>query len=815
MLYSSKNLSLHKKALISRIKIESLTEMINYLKVRLPLFLFFLILFTAHNSFSQGYTTAEGIKNIRVQQLGDADIQRIKLEMQKENVSIQALETLALANGMSPADFAILKSKLEAESPERIESNVEAGTTINENPVELDKNSAINKKEFHATIFGSEIFNTQSLSFEPNSSMATPANYVLGPGDELQIIVYGMQEFYANPMVNKEGKINIPVVGQLMVSGVNFEAAKTMIKKSCSRIYGSLNSGQSNISISVSKFRTVHVTIIGAKKPGNYAVSSLSTVFNALHVAGGPDDNGSYRNIELIRNNKVVRKIDIYKFLMNGDQSDNLNLQDNDLIRVPVYENRVKIEGKVKRPGIFELQANETFQDLLRYCSGFDESAYKANIKLVRNTDKELKIMDLNEESYKTYKPSSGDVFKVAEILNRFENKVSVKGSVFRPDDYAFEEGTTIADLIKKADGLTEDAFLDRALLIREKEDLTKEIVNLNLNEVLKGSGNLALRKNDELIITSIFDLQDNYAVTIGGQIRKGGTFPYIEKLTLFDLIIQAGGFTEAASSRVEISRAIRKDSILTDQVEQSEVITIDLTEQLKDPSKNMLLMPGDVVQIRKMPFYEKLETVTVEGAVYYPGTYVITNKNETILDVLKRTGGIDSEAEIDGIRVIRKVDRLESEKIEKISVTIPIDYEKIKRNPSARKNIIVLEGDVIVVPKKSSTVKVLGEVQLDSEIPFATGKGTRYYIRSVGGMNDNADRKKIYVIGPNGIAKSSRNFLFIRDLPRVTAGSEIVVPTLPKETKDKISLAEIASITGVVGSLSGLTVAIINLLSK
>ncbi|MDZ4330556.1 MAG: SLBB domain-containing protein, partial [Flavobacterium sp.] len=343
------------------------------------------------------------------------------------------------------------------------------------------------KDTINALIFGSELFDNPTLNFEPNLKLATPVNYVLGPGDELQISVYGIQEFNASVPVTMEGKVNIQYVGQIPVSGMTIEAATQKIKGAIARVYSTVASGQSQVGVSLSRIRTIRVTIIGSRQPGNYSISSLATVYNALFLGGGPGKNGSYRNIELLRDNKVYRNIDIYRFLVNGNQSDNVGLKDNDVIRIPAYNQRVTVEGQVKRPGIFEMKKGETFSDLLSFASGFNESAYTASVNVLQKTDKEFKVIDINSSDFTTYKPLSGDVFRISKILNRFENRIKIEGAVFRPDTYSFYEGMRISDLITKADGLKEDAYSNRARIIRLQSDLTTEIVNVNLTKALAG----------------------------------------------------------------------------------------------------------------------------------------------------------------------------------------------------------------------------------------------------------------------------------------------------------------------------------------
>lgn len=775
-------------------------------------FLFFLFVLTILSTslFAQSFSIND-IKNIKVQELNNQDILRLREEMNQKNISMSSLENIAITNGMNAMDFAILKTKLESVNQKTNETNVEKGTIIKEQPIVLTRNEPVNNE-----IFGASIFTNSSMSFEPNSNMATPAGYVMGIGDELRISINGLQEFTGDFAISKEGKITVPSVGEIFLNGLSIEAAKAQIKKACSKIYSSIKSGESRLSLVLTKIRTVKVTIIGAKKSGNYSVSSLSTVFNALHVAGGPNENGSYRQIELIRANKVIRVIDIYKFLLNGDQSDNINLQDNDIIKIPVYSSRIKIEGRVKHPGIFELLPNETFEDLLKYCSGFDESAYKSNIKLIQNTDKEMRIEDLSEKDYKKYVPKSGDVFKIGTILNRFENKISIKGAVYRPDDYAFYEGMSVKDLIAKADGLTEDAYLNKALIIRLKDDLTKEIFDIDLNEIKNGK-EILLKKNDELVISSLFDLKNQHTINIGGQIKKSGEYPYVSNIKLYDLIVLAGGFLDGASRNVEVSRMIIKDEQNKTEKEISKIITLEIDTLLLDQSKNILLQPYDIVQIRKKPIFDRQKSVSITGEVLYPGIYTLTTSEDKVLDVIHRAGGLKYNGDYNSIYIKRKLDLNSTESKESFIRKIPISGKVIKHNKvRSKRNVLLKAGDEIIITEKVNTVKVLGAVFLNTEIPYRTNKNLKYYVRSTGGFTELANKDKIHVIDPNGIGRTTKKFLWMRFYPEVTPGSEVVVPNKDQnQEKQKLSLTEMVSISGMIGSLSGMTVAIVKLFEK
>lgn len=767
------------------------------------------------NSTKAQTLSPTNIRNINVANLSNQEVEQIKKEMDKQNMSIDAVESLAMANGMTAQDFSILKARLAATTPQAQANptNVEAGTNVKEQVIQMDETK-------RAEVYGAEFFNNASLSFEPNSSMATPASYVLGPGDEIQLIIYGMQEYAGTFPVSKEGYISIPVVGQIHVSGLSFEAAKTQIKSASQKAYQSLATGQSQISLSLAKIRSIRITIIGAQKPGNYSVSSLSTVFNALHIAGGPSRDGSYRKIELIRNNKVIKVIDIYRFLTTGSQEDNINLEENDVIRIPVYENRVKIEGNVKRSGVFELLPNETFNDLLNYAGGFDEAAYRKNIKLIQNSNKDaggIKMFDLTEDKYRNYKPQLGDVIKVSPILAKFENKVSIKGSVYRPDDYEFVNGMTVKTLVEKAEGVTQDAYLTHAILIREKDDLTKEITYVNLKEVLGGQGDISLRKNDELVISSLFEFNSKKVLHINGEVKNAGEYPYIENIKLYDLILMAGGFTDGASKIVELTSMIIKDAPSGQSSKVSDVKVIEIDTLLVNQSSNIALAPYDVITVRKKPTFEKLTSVTVSGQVEYPGSYVISDKNERVLDFINRAGGLKYYANPEGLRIIRTSEVINADGTKGTKeVIIPINYEKIIKRPRDKENFIVQRGDVLIVPEKKGTVGVFGQVQLNLEIPYFSKK-LKKYINYSGGFGERPYKKRIYVIQPNGLAKATKRFLGIPIYPRIKSGATIIVPTKPETDgeKGKISAGEWAVIASVITSLASTSAIVAVTLTK
>jgi protein involved in polysaccharide export with SLBB domain len=805
--------------------------------------LFIAVLFFAltptQSVLAQDLLKGQNLSTLKVDYLSDADLAKLRSQLQSNNMTIDQAEPMALAKGMSAAEFAKLKARLGGGTTATKAKQTSEGLSNEE--YNRKQEPILNKKvkdTLNSLVFGSELFDNPTLNFEPNLKLATPVNYVLGPGDELQISVYGIQEFSDAVPVTVEGKVNIQYVGQIAVSGMTIEAATVKIKNAIARVYSTVRSGQSQVGISLSRIRTIKVTLIGSKQPGNYSISSLATVYNALFLGGGPAKNGSYRNIELIRNNKVYRTIDLYRFLVNGNQSDNISLKDNDVIRIPAYSQRVTVEGEVKRPGIFEMKSGESFQDLLTFASGFNELAFTASVNVLQKTDKEYKVKDVKATEFKLYKPRSGDLFTVSKILNRFENRIKIEGAVFRPNTYSFYEGMRIADLVAKADGLKEDAYTARATIVRLKPDFTKEAVAVNLGKAVAGDAqsNILLKKEDIVTVFSILDFKEEFKVTIDGEIKKPGEYDYNPALTLNDLLVQAGGLIGSASKRVEVARMIQSEDIDLNNSARAKLFNIEITPDNNEQAENFILAPFDVVNIRRMAVYEKPEMVSVTGAVHYPGKYVLADKKEKLYSVIQRGGGLTPLANNRGMKIKRPIKAKQIEELENVNfdvnkntidasltakdtvnsalkklkeelkyATIPVDWNKIVSNPNNHTNITLLPGDEIEIVENSESVKVTGSVLLTSEIPYNSGRGLNYYLSSVGGTDAKAWKRKAYVIYPNGQASVTGSFLFFKSYPKVTPGSQIVIPEKPL-TK-KMSTGEWVSIGSVMSSLALLIV--------
>ncbi|MFW2477369.1 MAG: SLBB domain-containing protein [Sediminibacterium sp.] len=789
------------------------------------------------------------LSTVKVDLLSDADIAKLKAQLNDSKLSIEQVEQMALAKGMSATEFAKLKARLSTitstqKATGTLKSESQTGKTIekqNNSTDSLDTGKYGQKKPqplINPLIFGSELYTSVSPNFEPSLKLATPINYVLGPDDELLVTVYGVQEYTGELLVSDEGNINIPNVGQVRIAGLTIEAATQKIKTLMGNsVYPYLKNGGAKLSVTLNKIRSIKVTVIGANRPSNLTVSSLSTVFNALYLAGGPTEFGSFREIELVRNNKVVQKIDLYRMLLKGDQSDNIGLKDNDVIRIPAYKKRVEIQGQVKRPGIFEVLPGENLKQVIEFASGFTDTAYTAMVKAYQNSDKERKVKDITSSSYNSYQPESGDVFVVSKILNRFQNRVKIEGAVFRPDVYELTSGLTAGELIRKADGLKEDAYTGRAQILRLQEDLSRSILSFDVSKALAGdpTHNVLLKREDEILISSVLDLREFFKVTIQGEVRMPGEYNFVENLTLRDIILQAGGFTDAAYKNIEIARLIKRDSIAVTDNRASSIINTEIDGDLSTGASVVAIMPFDVITVRRKAGYTLPETVTISGQVQYPGPYAISNRSERVSDLLKRAGGYTPDANPNGAYIKRFLTEEERRKKEttreiqkKVSerdtitlrdlddgqkkefIRVPIDLTFIMGHPGSLEDLMLRQNDELVVPKFDGQVKISGGVLLETQVPFNPSQKFKDYISSAGGYSGDAWKKNAYVVYANGKAATTKRFLFFRSYPRVMPGSELVVPKRPE--KKGLSSGEIIGLSSALASLAGVVIAILRL---
>ena len=807
------------------------------------LILLLFVLIATQSVQAQDLLKGTNLSQIKADAISPADIVKLKAQLTSSGMSIDQAEQMAISKGMPAAEAAKLKQKLTENDKGATKTGSDnEKTTVtreNSNPDLLDTPKDIKPSSLiNPLIFGSDLYRATALSFEPNLKLATPVNYILGPDDQLVVSVYGVQEYNGNLTISPEGSISIPNIGEVKLAGLTIEAATQKLKTIMGNsVFSYLKSGGSKLAVSLGKIRSIKVTIIGSVKQGTFTLSSFSSVFNALYAAGGPSAFGSFREIELIRNNKLVQKIDLYKFLLNGDQTDNIGLKDNDVIRIPTYQSRIELQGQVKRPGIFEVLPGESISKIISYASGFTDTAYKASLKVFQRNEKERQVLDLAAAQFESYQPKTGDVVVASKILNRFQNRVTIGGAIFRPDVYELSPNLRIADLIRRADGLKEDAFTGRAQIIRLQEDLTRSILSFDVKKALAGdaANNLLLQREDEILISSVLDLRETFTVSIQGEVRKPGSFDYVEKLTLKDLILQAGGFTDAAFKNIEIARLLKRDSIAITDNRTGEIIRTEINGgDLNSSNANIVLQPYDVVTVRRIAGYTLPESVTAIGQVQYPGQYSLTTRIERISSLITRIGGFTQDAYPQGAyikriennynkeRSAKTIARLQTKfKDSSASIVtdvvpdfklIPIDLKSIQKNPGGVEDFVLKAGDELFVPKYDAQVRVGGEVLVATQVTYQSDASLKYYINEAGGFTSNSWKRKVYIVYANGKVSGTTNFLFFRTYPKILPGSELIVPKKIYKERKGTSTGELMGMASVMASLAGVIIAILKL---
>jgi protein involved in polysaccharide export with SLBB domain len=831
----------------------------NIKKLTLFLFLISTGIILTNQSQAQTFNT-QNLSNVRVDELTDDQIRNFIKQVESSGLPESQLENMALAKGMQPSEIGKLRARVDAlrskssatgssdatvkgkdGSVQRsFEGQVETIATSDGKKTEQESDIAV--QSLKSKIFGRELFSNAATTFEPNLRLPTPLNYVLGTGDQLQVDIYGYSEVNYSLTISPDGTVNIPNIGVTPLAGLTIEAATARIKSKLSTIYSALNTGQTKLSVTLGNIRSIRVILNGeVMKPGTYTLPSLATVFTALYSSGGPSDNGSFRNVEVIRNGKKVAVLDVYDFILNGDLKGNIALKDQDIINIPVYQKRVEIVGEVKRPAIFELKPKEDLNKLLEFASGFTEKAYKARIKVLKNTDTERKISDVTADQYDTYIPESGDKYFVNEILDRFENRVTIEGAIFRPGQYELTAGLTVKELILKAEGLKEDAFKNRAYITRLTADLNTELISIDLNKIMNGQErDIVLKREDVLSISSIFDLREEYTLYIDGAVRAPGKYPFSENMSLEELIIKAGGFTESAiGKRIEISRRINnaEEESISSSAKTAEIFQIDLDKGLTIDNSKFVLKPFDLVIIRESPGYEKQRVVRILGEVVYPGVYVITRKDERISDLVKRAGGLTAQAFTDGASLKRNRSfdtELEREKeqqkiqqfqkiqknskdttalnLENLAIRnsfVGISLTRILDKPRSKQDLFLENEDILNIPKELQTVKVSGEVLSPNTVVYNKNKTFKSYVLSAGGFGEGAKKGRSYIIYANGAVKATKKFLIFNNYPVVKTGAEIFVPKNAESRK--LTPAETAGIISGLASLGAIVLGVIN----
>ena len=679
-------------------------------------------------------------------------------------------------------------------------------------------------------VFGRDIFNQRALSFEPNLNIATPESYVLGPGDQLVIDIYGASQKTQVLTVSPEGSVTVPGYGPIQVSGLTVGEANAKVRRGLGSRYSS-----SEVKVTVGQTRTIMVNVMGeVRTPGTYTLSAFATVFHALYRAGGINDVGTLRNIKVYRNGRLVTVVDIYEYILNGRLAGNVRLQENDVIQVGTYDCLVGITGKVKRPMFYEMRKNESVATLLHYAGGFTGDAFKKSVRLVRQSGERYQVYNINEFDMATFKIDDGDAITVDGMINRYENMVEIKGAVFRPGQFHLGGGiSTVRDLINAASGLTEDAFTCHAIIHRLKEDRTLEVIPVDINGIMSGAiADIPLQNEDMVFIPTQDELRKERSFTITGEVMSPGSYEYADNTTIEDLIVQAGGLRDGASlARVDVSRRILNPYATEKTRDIAQTFTFDIKEGLLiKEGKEFVLQPYDVVHVRRSPGYVMPKNITVTGEVNYEGSFTLEKKNLRLSDAIRMAGGVTSDAYVKGARLYRRMspderkrqqavlDYIHNSLTRKDSIswnkmeidetyTIGIDLEKALAEPGSFMDMTLREGDRIEVPEYDGTVRIAGDVQFPNTVTFVEGKNYKWYVNNAGGFSETAKKSKAFIIYPNGMmAKLSSG-------TKIEPGSEIVVPS--KKPKHGMSLSQWMTALSGLTSLSAMVTAIAYMTKK
>lgn len=725
-----------------------------------------------------------------------------------------------MAKGVTPEQAKRIKAQLESQqqgenqATRQTVTSAESGrkhnaaedvsvSSIENMQREIEKGDAMSGSG--RKIYGHQVFNSQSLTFEPSENLATPQNYRLGPGDEVVIDIWGTSEDHMRQTISPEGSIMISQIGPVYLNGLTIKDANQHIKSAFSRKYAGMNDAETDIQVTLGQVRTIQVDILGeVATPGTFRMSPFSSVFHALYRAGGINDIGSLRNIQVLRNGKKVAGVDIYDYLFKGKTSGNIRLQEGDVIIVPPYEQLVNIDGNVKRPMYYEIKPDETVKSLLDYAGGFTGDAYGGMVRLSRQSGTENELYNIDRGEFATYRLQDGDIITVGTILDRYANRVELKGAVYRPGMFAIGDGLkTVRDLIDKADGVTEDAYTDRVLLYREGTEKQLEVVALDLKDILRGAApDITLKRNDMLVISSVNELEERGDVYIGGQVARPGAYPYAANSTVEDLIFQAGGLLEGASTaRVDISRRIVDPSATEATNQLAQEFTVSIENGLAvGKGKGFRLKPYDRVEVRRSPGYAPQETVAIDGEVLFAGTYTLRKRNERLSEFVTRAGGLIDGAYIKGAHLSRRLSESElaarkealrlamsnnsenmgdSIAIDKIDLSnmynVGINLEKALANPGSDYDLVLMPGDSLYVPEKQSTVKISGDVMFPNAVIYEPGKKLSHYINQAGGYGQRAKKGKAFIVYMNGtVARAKRN-------TPIEPGCHIIVPSKPQ----------------------------------
>lgn len=816
--------------------------------LRLRIFLVCLFIGVASLSAQVGNTNNVDVTSVNVDNLSDTQLQTAWARAQAQGYSIDQFVAMARARGMQEVQAMKLRQRLmqlgsatkstakATAETDKLRKPADEGDIFGYSGNEPKENIPPQKNN---EIFGMDFFKNPKISFTPNLNMATPENYQVGPGDELLVEVWGATEGNFKQKVDAEGNIFLNGVGRIHVAGLSFSEVKAKINSFLKRIYSGISAPDGSYAkiytgVTITQVRTVKVNIIGeVMVPGTYSLSSLSTVLNALYACGGPSESGSFREINLVRGGKKIANFDIYDFLINGSEKGNLGLQDQDVIIVPPYKNRVWVEGQVKRRGFYEMLNSETLANLVSFFGGFTSDAFTNTLVLERIKEAKREVKEINFSEISKLKMQNGDRLKVHAITNEYQNRLSIGGAVYQPGVYEYKEGMTALDLLNRANGVKKDASLNRGLIFRTENRVDYQTLSFSVKDLIENKHNITLKDNDSLYIFYKDSLQFKRFVKVEGAVNKPRELSYMENMTVEDAISLAGGLSNGADpSVIEVFRETNDGNF----EKLSQAFKVSSNNELKSEGEAMVLQPNDVVSVRYIKGFTPLQTVSVIGEVLYPGVYSIQSKNERISDLLERVGGFTPFAYKEGATLVRKkteegeiqqedfLDELisqeststeSSKSLKKVAkktseYRIGIDVSKILKHKHSKYDLLLNEGDMLLIPSEKQTVEIRGEVLAPSMVRFQKGQSLREYIDQAGGFSNRAKKRSIYVLYANGSIKSTRTSLFFKNYPELAPGAIIIVPSKPE--KKEMSTGETI---GIISAITTMGVLIYNVITK
>jgi protein involved in polysaccharide export with SLBB domain len=783
----------------------------------------------ATNGYSQQNVNPS---QIRISELSDSQVRQIYNEIMGRGLSEQQAIALAMARGFSRQQIDALQLRFE-------ELGLGQQSVADINPVssgavlydqKLSSKAKIAPSEEEKRLFGFNFFNSDRLTFEPGANLPATDSYIIGPGDVISIDIWGASEQSYLLMVDNAGNINIPSAGAVAVSGLTLEQARKKIFDKLVLIYRELAGDQPRTfaNIYLGQIKPIKVHVIGdVFAPGSYTLPGTATAFNALYLSGGPDMNGSFRSIKVIRDGRVIKVLDVYDYLINGNTGNNITLRDDDVIMVPSYLNRVRIGGEFKRTGIFEAIDGETVNDMIGYAGGFTDRAYNERVEIFRNESHQILFKSVTREEFADMPVANGDSISAGELTERVENRVIIEGAVMRPGNYELEDGLMLSALLKKADGLREDAFLERGQILRLDEKLQLQNIPFSVEDLISGKFDVELQREDIVTIYSIDNLRQERILQIRGEVASPGNYEYREGMTLSDLVALSGGFLESASnSYIEVARRLSYEEISNYQMRTGHLFQFSISRDLEmdEQDGQFELQPYDKVYVRKAPGFVQTGSVRISGEVIYAGEFNLSSRQDRVSTVIKRAGGLTPDAFPEGAMLTRKVDidpkvqRLRERLMEQDSTlqfgdfgfeVVAVDVKQALANPGSRDDIFLKDGDELMIPRELQTVRVGGEVLNPNSTPFIPGEELRYYVNQSGGFSDDARKGKTYVVYPNGKAAATTKFLFFKNYPKVLPGSEIIVPA--KRQREPLPATAWISIGSSVASLALTVVTIVN----